>query len=113
METLHFFLFRICINLHYMFRRMGPGHVRLHLSSEIDKTVQDQISLSHIPHICHFFYTSKIFGESNLHRQTQNYDKIHRKFTPAKKSLARGLVTNIRYEVNKEGEKYIRELEKL
>ena len=24
---------------------------------------------SPIPHICHFFYTSKIFGELNLHRK--------------------------------------------
>ena len=24
---------------------------------------------THIPHICHFFYTCKIFGEKNLHQK--------------------------------------------
>ena len=27
------------------------------------------INLNFIPDICHFFYTSKIFGEQNLHRK--------------------------------------------
>ena len=38
------------------------------------------INPNFIPDICHFFYTSKIFGEQNLHRKKRvNCAKIHRK----------------------------------
>ena len=74
--------------------------------------------VNYIPHICHFFYTSKIFGEQNLHRKnaqittkyTENchflryYGKIHSKLpifcvksVKIYTNIFVAFVTNIRY----------------
>ena len=33
--------------------------------------------VKHIPHICHFFYTGKIFGEQNFHQNLHSKLQIY------------------------------------
>ena len=77
-------------------------------------TVSTTFSITNIPHICHFFYTGKIFGEKNLHQNLHSKLPIYtvncqifalnlKKFTPAKKiymGAARGARVNFFWPVS-------------
>jgi hypothetical protein len=54
------------------------------VSNTLFTFVNDSLALwrldwSNIPHICHFFYTGKIFGEKIYTEKRVNYDKLHSK----------------------------------